>query len=273
LCAFIALKLQSFTILISKTMNTVVKNGILALLLVFATAMTASAQIKPSAKKKTTPKTEQPEKPSTKEQTDTPAESESTDTKPSTSAKKKTVAKKTDQYFDESGGFKHRLWYGGSFNLGFDGDGQSYSLFTIGLTPMVGYKIIGGLSAGPRLGFNYSKYKVQYTANQTITVNLTDYTIGAFTRYKVFKNFFAHVEGDFSSAQIPGSANQQWAIIKDVNGKPFTYRDNSVNYYAGAGYNSGGLIGYEIMALYNFSVPKNSVQSPLELRFGFSYNF
>lgn len=246
-------------------MNTILKNGCLALLLVFATTLTVSAQIKPSKKKTTTTPTEQTDKPTT--------ESENTDTKPSTSTKKKTAAKKTDQYFDESGGFKHRLWYGGNFNLAFDGDGQSYSLFTIGLTPMIGYKIIGGLSAGPRIGFNYSRLKISDNTNQTIGVNLTDYTLGGFARYKVFKSLFVHTEADYHSAQIPGAEGQPWTIIKDVNGKPFTYRDNRTNYYAGVGYNSGGLLGYEIMALYNFSVAKNSLQNPLELRFGFTYNF
>ena len=242
-------------------MNTVMKNGLIALLLVFATTLSVSAQIKPSKKK-----------PTTTEQTDKPSESENTD-KPTTTTKKKTTAKKTDQYFDESGGFKHRLWYGGNFNLGFDGDGQNYSMFTVGLTPMIGYKIIGGLSAGPRIGFNYSKLKIADNAGQNISVNLRDYTLGAFTRYKVFKSFFAHVEGDYNSAQIPGSAQQPWVLIKDVNGKPFTFRDNKVNYYAGVGYNSGGLLGYEIMALYNFSVTSNDLRNPLELRFGFTYNF
>ena len=232
------------------------KNGILALLLVFATTFSVSAQIKPSKKKTTT---------------EQPTESEKTDT--DTSIKKKTSSKKTDQYFDESGGFKHRLWYGGSFNLNFDGDGQNYSLFTIGLTPMVGYKIIGGLSAGPRFGVNYSRLKIRDNACQYIGVNLTDYTAGAFTRFKAFKNFFVHAEADYYSAQIPGSSTSPWSVIKDVDGKPFRYRDNRTNYYAGIGYNSGGLIGYEIMALYNFSVTKSSLQSPLDLRIGFTYNF
>lgn len=235
------------------------KNGILALLLVFATTLTVSAQIKPSKKKTDT--------------TEQPTESENTDNKPSTSTKKKTTAKKTDQYFDESGGFKHRLWYGGSFNLNFDGDGQTYSAFTIGLTPMVGYKIIGGLSAGPRVGFNYTRLKIRDNSNQNIGMNLTDYTVGAFTRYKAFKNFFVHTEADYYSKQIPGNATSPWVIINDPDGKPFKYRENKMNYYAGIGYNSGGLLGYEIMALYNFSVEKNSYQSPLDLRIGFTYNF
>lgn len=256
-------------------MNKIIKNGILAFLVILVSTLSVSAQIKPGKKKTTTTPTEQPaEQPNNSENTDSKPSSsntEKTDSKPSASYKKKTTAKKTDQYFDESGGFKHRLWYGGSFNLNFDGDGQTYSAFTIGLTPMIGYKIIGGLSAGPRLGFNYTKLKIQDNANQTIAVNLTDYTLGAFTRYKVFKNFFTHLEGDFNSYQIPGSADQPGVLIKDVNGKPFTYREKKLSYYAGVGYNSGGLFGYEITALYNFTATK--FQNPIDLRIGFTYNF
>ena len=247
-------------------MNTAMKNGILVLLLVFGTVLSVSAQIKPS-KKKTTPTTTTPT-----EQTDKPTESEQTDSKPTTSAKKKTAAKKTDQYFDESGGFKHRLWYGGGFNLNFDGDGQNYSAFTVGVTPMIGYKIIGGLSAGPRIGFNYTRLKV-FEPNNTIVTNLTDYTAGVFTRYKVFQNFFAHAEANFSSEKIPGTALQPNVIFKDANGKLLTFKRNTTNYYAGVGYNSGGLVGYEITALYNFGVTKDDRRSPLDLRFGLTYNF
>ncbi|MBL7815108.1 MAG: hypothetical protein JNL70_08860 [Saprospiraceae bacterium] len=248
-------------------MNTLMKNSILALLLVCATSVTVSAQIKPSKKKTTTT-----------EKTEQPSESNDTDSKPSTTTKKKTTtssSKKTDQYFDESGGFKHRLWYGGNMNLNFGGDGLSYSLLTMGITPMVGYKIVGGLSAGPRLGINYNRYKVLDSQNQGLVVNLTDYTVGAFTRYKVFKNFFAHAEADYYSFQLPGTETAPGTIIKDVNGKVFKFRYSETNYYAGVGYNSGGLIGYEIMALYNFSIGSktNDLRSPIDIRFGFTYNF
>ena len=245
-------------------MNTILKNGYLALLLVFATTLTVSAQIKPSKKKTTTTPTEQTDKPTT--------ESENTDTKPSTSTKKKTAAKKTDQYFDESGGFKHRLWYGGNFNLNFGGDGQNFNSFTFGLTPMIGYKIIGNLSAGPRIGFNYTKVKV-FEINSTIVENLTDYTVGGFARYKVFQNFFGHVEANYQSERILGTPTQPNYIIKNPDNKLYTFRRNTANYYGGVGYNSGGLLGYEIMALYNFGVTKDDRRSPLDIRFGFTYNF
>src|SRR5690349_9643560 len=66
--------------------------------------------------------------------------------------------KDVDKYFDESGGFKHRLWYGGGFNLGYQG-GSDYSIFNIGITPMIGYKIIPRVSFRPRLGIDYSYIK------------------------------------------------------------------------------------------------------------------
>ena len=181
------------------------KNGILALLLVFATTLSVSAQIKPSKKKTTT---------------EQPTESEKTDT--DTSIKKKTSSKKTDQYFDESGGFKHRLWYGSSFNLGFSGANGS-SLFSIGLTPMVGYKIIGGLSAGPRVGITYTSYKSYDTKNEISTVGLIDYSFGAFTRYKAFKNFFAQAEYEYQSQQFAGGDNYG-RIELDAAGKPLKSR-------------------------------------------------
>jgi hypothetical protein len=251
-------------------MNTVMKNGFLALLLVFATAFSVSAQIKPSKKKPTTT-------PPPTEQTDKPTESEDTDTKPTTSAKKKTAAKKTDQYFDESGGFKHRLWYGATIPFQFGGT-QSYSVFTMGVTPMVGYRIIGGLSAGPRMGITYSALKARTTGQNGVikSVSLTNYSLGAFTRYKVLKNFFAQAEYEYQSEQYPAlteDANGDIRLVLDSGGSPIKQRFNISNYYAGVGYNSGGLIGYEIMALYNFAVDKNTTALPISYRVGFTYKF
>ena len=235
-------------------MKKILKISYLALAFMFIGSLTLSAQIKPSAKKKTDEPTEQTE-----------------DTKPSPTAKKKTTAKKTDDYFDESGGFKHRLWYGGSFNLNLSGsDGSSY--FVIGITPMIGYKIIGGLSAGPRIGVNYTSIKSLNTQNKISSVGLTDFSLGAFTRYKAFQNFFVHAEYEYQSLQsaFGDSYNR---IQLDADGKPIKERYSRTNYYGGIGYNSGGIVGYEIMGLYNFNLPKDSFEQPFSLRFGLTYKF
>ncbi len=189
-----------------------------------------------------------------------------TPTPATTNPNKKT--KKADDYFDESGGFKHRLWYGGNFNLGFSG-GSGQSVFVIGVTPMVGYKIIGGLSAGPRIGVTYTSYKGFDSRGYATSLGLTEFSAGPFVRYKLFKNFFVQGEHEFlRSYQEDVSGN----ILLGSNNKPI--REGRQNTYAGVGYTSGGgLIGYEISLMYNFTLPSTSFKQPFDIRFGFNYNF
>ncbi len=238
-------------------MKKILKISYLALAFLLIGSLTASAQIKPTKKKTEEPTEQEESKPST------------TTTRSSSTAKKKT-SKSTD-YFDESGGFKHRLWYGGSFILNLNSTDRA-SLFAIGVTPMVGYKIIGGLSAGPRLGITYTNIKTTDFAGKVNSVGLTDYSAGVFTRYKAFENFFAHAEYEFISQQFAAD-NGQGGILVGADGKPIRVREGRQNYYAGIGYNSGGIFGYEIMGLYNFNLPANSPDQPISLRVGFTYKF
>ena len=235
-------------------MKKILKISYLALAFMLIGSLTASAQIKPTKKK-----------------TDEPTQQE--DAKPSTTTTRSssTKKKKTDDYFDESGGFKHRLWYGGNFNLGLN-SGQGSSLFAIGITPMVGYKIIGGLSAGPRLGITYTSLKTLNSNNQISSVGLVDYSAGVFMRYKAFENFFAHAEYEYLSQEFPGG-DQYGRIFLGADGKPIKIRQSRQNKYLGIGYNSGGIFGYEITGLYNFTVDNTTIESPFSLRIGFTYKF
>ena len=177
---------------------------------------------------------------------------------------KRTPKKQVDNYFDESGDFKHRLWYGGNFGLGFNGYNGS-SRFNISVTPMVGYKISKMFSVGPIVGIGYANEKYQTSQTSSIGFNLVDYSIGAFGRAKIFKNFFLHVEESYAS--------RQYAQF-DNSGNPAPYRINRSSTYAGAGYNSGGGgFGYEILLLYNFDAANDPYLSSFEPRFGFTYNF
>ena len=182
-------------------------------------------------------------------------------TRRTTKPKEKT--QKSDKYFDESGGFAHKLWYGGGFTLGFQG-GTNSSLFSIGLTPMIGYKITPNFSVGPRVGFVYNSYNLEgYTG-----ASWTDYSAGVFGRYKFLQTFFLQAEYQY--------ANQVITFGEDRSTNPFTIvpiRSSRDNTFIGAGYNSGGLFGYEIAILYNVNVPAGSFQSPLDIRAGFTYNF
>ncbi len=183
--------------------------------------------------------------------------------------KKKTS--KTDQYFDESG-FANKLWYGGNFNLGFAGSGE-YNQFVFGLSPMVGYKIIGDfVSAGPRVGFTYNFIKGRGTDNQIYKVSPVSYSFGAFARVKPIQNFFAHFEYENENTKGVNvdSFNRLWI----ENGKVKTYKETRDNMYIGIGYSSGGLWAYEIMLLYNVNQPNDSsLDLPFSFRFGLTYKF
>lgn len=178
--------------------------------------------------------------------------------------KKKKPAKttETDDYFDESGGFKHRLWYGGSFNLGFTGNNGT-SQFNIGVAPMVGYKIFDKLSAGPRASLDYTFVKIN-CGNEAKNAQLTSYSIGAFARYKVFNNIFLHTE-----YELENEGGVLFSCVAD-NEK---FREIKDNYYIGAGYNSGGQLGYEVYLLYNVLEPETSFNLPFSFRFGLTYGF
>jgi hypothetical protein len=221
-------------------MKKLLKISYLALAFLFFCTLTASAQIKPSTKKKTDAE---------------PAKEQQDDYSTPTSTKKKTTAK-TDSYFDESGGFKHRLWYGGNFILGLSSNSYGSS-FAIGVTPMVGYKIIGGWSVGPRLGVTYNSQGFN-----GVRINWTDYAAGAFTRLKFLETFFLHAEYGYSSKGI--GIDQFAQIVKE----------NRVSPAFGGGYNSGnGLFGYEIALLYDPSLANNAYVNPLDIRAGFTYKF
>lgn len=180
--------------------------------------------------------------------------------------------KEVDKYFDESGGFKHRLWYGGGFNLGFSG-GNSYSVFNFGITPMVGYKVIPNLSFGPRVGFDYTYLKGE-TAIGKKSTNLTTYSMGIFGRLKFLKVLFLHTEYNYESIES-AYTDFYGNLLTDPNTNQIrTERTGHDNFLAGAGYNSGeGLFGYEISLLYNFNVPVNSTKLPWDIRVGFTYKF
>jgi hypothetical protein len=239
-------------------MNKLMKIGFMAVLLVFLSNADALAQRRGSNKKKETEKTEETQAPTDDKQA------------PETKETKTTVTKKTkqgtDNYFDESGGFKHRLWYGAGGNLGFNGLQGGGSLFSIGLTPMVGYKIIGGLSAGPRIGFTYTSIK---SPGLPAPLKLTELSVGPFARFKFLKSFFIQTEHQW----LNGYKEDQYGQLEfDASRKPI--RQGRQSTFIGGGYNSGmGLVGYEISFMYDVSLPTDSYKQPYELRFGFNYNF
>ncbi|MBL7825760.1 MAG: hypothetical protein JNJ57_03960 [Saprospiraceae bacterium] len=153
---------------------------------------------------------------------------------------------------------RSRIWYGGGLLLGFN----SYfgaNIFSFGLSPMVGYKILPALSVGPRVEFIYTSYK-EIGFKST---NLFDVDAGVFVRGKVFRGLF-----------LQGELSNQW--YENPIGANEKERLTRFNQRIGAGWNwSSGQAGSEIGVFYNFAVANdlNTYQNPLTYRFGFTWNF
>lgn len=158
--------------------------------------------------------------------------------------------------------FASRLWYGGNLILGYSG-GNYESLFQVGISPMVGYKVFEGLSIGPRASIIYSAYRLDL-GTEVDKSNTVSWAVGVFARYKIIRSIFVHTEAELEDTPIylfNGSALE-------------VFRRQRNNFYVGGGYNSGqGAFGYEIMLLYNLNQPDNDVESPFDIRVGFTYNF
>lgn len=159
-------------------------------------------------------------------------------------------------YFDESGGIAHRLWYGGMLNFQLQGSNLGNALL-MGISPMVGFKINDIFSIGPRAQLDYLVY-YQPGPNDKFLI----WGVGAFGRAKIYNSIFAHTEYGFEAVTyLSGEDNQRL--------------DSGTNFLLGGGYNSSvgvGGFGYEILILYNF-LEDDDFDIPIEYRIGFTYNF
>lgn len=182
-----------------------------------------------------------------------------------------------DQYFDESSDIRHRLWYGGGFNLGFSQQ-NAFSAFNIGISPMVGYKILDGWSVGPRVSFQYTHISGIGTDSRQHRVPLFSYTASVFTRAKLFSWLFAHFEYEYENSELITVSGSGLLIYDAAQAQVVTVRRVRDNAYVGLGYTqSGGLWGYEVSLLYNVLLadqpPQFRAESPFSIRFGLNYNF
>jgi len=199
---------------------------------------------------------------------------------------KKKKSSKTDEYFDDRG-FTNKLWYGGTIGLPSFFGGGEYNIFSTGLAPMVGYKVLGDIvSIGPRVSVDYLHVK-GFAINQqngqilrdsrgnaiSKKTNTFSYSFGAFARAKVTRSIFAHVEYENQhTKQIPVAGS--FLIFDPVEDKVVTFKEVRDNVFVGAGYNSGGgLWGYEILFLYNVNAPENTIDLPFVFRIGLTYKF
>lgn len=182
--------------------------------------------------------------------------------------KKKKRAPKTEK--TESGAFKDRLWYGGNLDLGFYGNGNS-STFSIGLSPMVGYKFTERFSVGPRVSFRYVHLKALSGVGIS-KKNMWTYSAGIFSRFKIIESIFAHVEYEYENRDVY-FVDSRGNVLVGSNGEIETLRQSRDNLYIGAGYSSGGEFRYEFTVLYNVMEDNTTLQQPFIYRVGFTYRF
>ena len=159
----------------------------------------------------------------------------------------------------ESGDFAERLWYGGGFNLGFSSNSFFGSQFLIGISPQAGYKITEPFSIGPRASVQYSNFSSGGESSNVIT-----WSVGAFTRYKLFWQVFAQLEYEYANDV------DRRTVFSTLE------RFQNDNIYIGGGYNSSQgprSLGTEIVVLYNVNEDILRSDSPWEFRFGLTYNF
>lgn len=187
--------------------------------------------------------------------------------------KKKKKKKKSPK---DAGTFNlaEHLWYGGGGTLNFSG-GNNFNYFVLGLSPMVGYKIIEPVSVGPRFSFSYNYIKGQGLDGMFYKAQPLSYSAAVFTRFKFLRSFFLHGELEYESREVFFVDPSGYLVIDPVEGKILTERISKENAYLGAGYNSAapGGWGYEVLVLYNFLVPDNSYELPFNIRVGLTYRF
>ena len=198
--------------------------------------------------------------------------------------KKKKKSSTKSEYFDDKGNIASRLWYGADVSVGFGSDGFnanvvdpatggiindrfSGNVLFLGISPMVGYKITDNFSVGPKLGISYQnrKYSGQFSTEE-ITLRATDYSVGVISRLKFLQTYFLHGEVENVWEERPTG-------VIDNDNKFETDRTGNLHYYLGAGYSSGGELGFNVYFLWDFSRQFSANDIPIVSRLGLTYRF
>jgi hypothetical protein len=170
-----------------------------------------------------------------------------------------------------------RVWSSGSTNFSFV-NSTSLSGINVALSPAFGYKITPWWSVGPRIEvrYGYMKGVVNYSTTAAFvsdvsTFSTLTYSGAAFTRIKVFGNFYLHGEVGYQSLESP-MFKAGFVEYNSLARKVMKTRDNRPTAYVGIGYNNGGT---DMLFLYNL-VPQdknNLFALPFDYRIGFTNNF
>lgn len=141
-----------------------------------------------------------------------------------------------------------KLYFGGNFMFTF-GDYTS-----IGLWPLVGYKVTPKLSVGIQPGYEYNKYKNYYGSSY----ESSNYGARIFTRYRVIPQAYVHVEYANINYKL-----QFWQPNGDIEEErtwvPFLFLGAGLSQHVG-----GSTYGY-VQVLYDVLQDENSPYASGEL--------
>ena len=116
-----------------------------------------------------------------------------------------------------------KVYYGGYANFAFG----KYTI--IGFEPLIGYKLFPKFSVGAKISYEYFKNK-----NYSPTKEGSNYGIGAFSRLRIARRFYAHVEFSEMNYKLyndAGDKDRQWISFLYVGGgfsQPIT-KNTSIN--------------------------------------------
>ncbi len=158
----------------------------------------------------------------------------------------------------ESSSFKDKTWYGSHVALGFTAS-SARSDISLGLAPMMGYRIFKPISVGPRASLLYQHTRFRnFNGDVVEKFNSVDKGIGAFIRAEVYRQYFIQAELMYESIDIPvfGGENQK------ING---------MNSYIGVGMNAGGQNpSVDLMLTYDLNLQAINKLNLINVRFGFT---
>jgi len=129
---------------------------------------------------------------------------------------------------------------------------------SIGIWPMVGYKVTPKLSLGLQPGYEYLKYDSYYGG----TYESSNYGVRIFSRYRIVPQAYAHVE--FATINYETQfINEHGAIDKERNWVPFLFVGGGLSQPIG-----GGAFAY-IQVLYDVLQDEHSPHRSSELFWSF----
>jgi hypothetical protein len=149
--------------------------------------------------------------------------------------------------------FWDNVYFGGNFGLQFGNQ------TLIDINPLMGYRLTDKLSVGASITYIYYKVTDPYHLSPSYSTDI--YGGSIFTRYFLFENLFAHVEGELLNLEVPNLFLNRY-VRTDVFG-----------FYVGGGYRQamGERSSLNILLLYNLNEDRNSpYQNPI-IRVGFGF--